>query len=348
MMVTSRRNDDVQSLLENPSCRVVVVILNWNGEQYLESCLRSVFGQEYQDFTVILVDNGSTDGSLHLVRTRFPQVHIIENRENQGFATANNQAIRASASEFVATLNNDTEVKPGWLGALVQAMDTDSRVGMCASKMMLADRREVVESAGIAVDRTGISWGRQEGNADYPGKVIPYFVFGPCAGAALYRRTMLDEIGLFDQDFFAYLEDVDLAWRAQWADWKCAYVPKAVVYHIHSATGKEGSSFKNKLLGRNKIWTLCKNYPSPSFLWYAPLILAYDLMAATYAIATGHRGAIRGRIAALFKIPVMLSKRRQVIRRISPQTMMARLYPVENPLAILRRYAHIRTVSSLQ
>jgi GT2 family glycosyltransferase len=347
-MIITRRNCGVQSLVENPSCRVVVVILNWNGKQYLEPCLHSVFSQKYQDLAVILVDNGSSDGSLDLVRTCFPQVRIIENKENRGFAAANNQAIRASASEFIATLNNDTEVEPGWLEALVQAMDTDSRIGMCASKMMLADRRDVVESAGIAVDKAGISWGIREESTSHLDEVKSQFVFGPCAGAALYRRSMLDDIGLFDEDFFAYLEDVDLAWRAQWADWKCVYVPEAVVYHVHSATGKEGSPFKNRLLGRNKIWMLCKNYPFPSWLWYAPLILVYDLMAVGYAIAAGRHGAVRGRLAALLKIPATLAKRRQVIRRISPQTMMARLHPVDNPLAILHRYAHIRTASSLQ
>lgn len=341
MVIAPRRDSDVQASLGPLSCRVVVVILNWNGRQYLEPCLRSVFGQEYQDLAVVLVDNGSTDGSLALVRTHFPQVHIIENKENQGFAAANNQAIRASASELVATLNNDTEVDPGWLGALVRAMETDPRVGMCASKMLAADRREMLESAGIAVDRAGIAWGVAGGNADLD-EAIPRSVFGPCAGAALYRRAMLEDIGLFDEDFFAYLEDVDLAWRAQWAAWKCLYVPEAVVYHVHSATGKEGSCFKNRLLGRNKIWMLCKNYPFFPFLWYAPLILAYDLMAMGYAIAADRRGAVRGRIAALFKIPAMLAKRRQMVRKISPQAMLARLSPVESPLAVLRRYAHIR------
>lgn len=325
---------------------VVLVILNWNGRRYLEPCLRSVFAQEFRDFTVILVDNGSTDGSAELVRARFPQVHLIENSENRGFAAANNQAILSSSSEFVATLNNDTEVEPEWLGALVQAMEADPRIGMGASKMLLADRRNVIEATGIAVDKAGIAWNVAGGNADRPGEATPTLVFGPCAGAALYRRAMLDDIGLFDEDFFAYLEDVDLAWRAQWAGWRCVYAPGAIVYHVHSATAREGSYFKNRLLGRNKIWTLCKNYPFPPLLWYAPLVLAYDLMAVMYAIAAGRgRGAVQGRISALAEIPRMLTKRRQIVRRISSRTMMARLQPVENPLAVLRRYAHIRTVS---
>lgn len=325
---------------KNLSCRVVLVILNWNGRRYLSPCLSSVFAQEFRDFAVVLVDNGSTDGSVELVRVRFPQVHLIENSENQGFAAANNQAIRASTSEFVATLNNDTEVDPGWLGALVRAAETDSRIGMCASKMLLAGRREVIDSAGIAVDKAGVIWNRAGGSTDRPGAVDQIPVFGPCAGAALYRRAMLDDIGLFDEDFFAYLEDVDLAWRAQWAGWECIYVPQAAVYHVHSATGIEGSHFKNRLLGRNKIWLSCKNYPL--LPWYVPLVLVYDLMSVGYAISAGRGpGALQGRIAALSKVPRMLAKRRQAVRRISSRTMMAKLHPVENPLAVLRRYTYI-------
>jgi hypothetical protein len=307
---------------------------------------------------VILVDNGSTDGSVDLVRARFPQVHLIENSENRGFATANNQAIWASASEFVATLNNDAEVEPGWLGALVRAGETNPRIGMCASKMLLAHRREVIESTGVAVDKAGIVWNRRGatshctgctvpvlpslkgGNADRPDAAALVPVFGPCAGAALYRRAMLDDIGLFDEDFFAYMEDVDLAWRAQWAGWKCVYVPDAAVYHVHSATGREGSHFKNRLLGRNKIWLLCKNYPW--LPWYVLLALAYDLMSVGYAVAIGRGpGALQGRIEALRESPRLLAKRRRVVRRISSRAMMAKLHPVENPVAVLRRYARM-------
>jgi len=324
--------------------QVAIVIPNWNGRKYLEHCLRSVFAQQFRDFSVILVDNGSTDGSVDLARTCFPQVHIIENHENRGFAAANNQAILASASEFVATLNNDTEVAPGWLGVLVQAIEADSQVGMCASKMLLAYERDVIEAAGIAVDRAGVAWNRDAGTVNGPGATAPIPVFGPSAGAALYRRAMLDDVGLFDEDFFAYLEDVDLAWRAQWAGWRCAYVPQAVVYHVHSATGQEGSHFKNYHLGRNKIWLLCKDYPL--LLWYVLLVLAYDLMSVGYAIAAGRGpGAVQGRIQALGGVPRMFAKRRQIVRRISSRAMIDRLHPVENPLTVLRRYAHVRTAN---
>lgn len=322
------------------SCRVVLVIPNWNGRRLLEPCLRSVFAQEFQDFGVILVDNGSTDGSVDLVRMCFPQVLIIENDTNRGFATANNQAIRASTSEFVATLNNDTEVNPRWLGALVEAMDADPQIGMCASKMLLANQRDVIEASGIVVDKAGMIWNRESGTMNQSSVAASIPVFGACAGAALYRRTMLDEIGLFDEDFFAYMEDVDLSWRAQWADWKCVYVPGASVRHVHSATGKEGSHFKNRLLGRNKIWLLCKNYPLLS--WHVLLVLAYDLMSVGYAIIAGRGfGAVQGRIEASCGILRMIAKRRRMLKRMSSRAMLALLHPVESPFTVLRRYVHV-------
>jgi GT2 family glycosyltransferase len=327
-------------LKERPSAQVVVVVLNWNGRRYLEPCLRSVLAQEFQDVVVVLVDNGSTDGSVEYVRERFPHVHLIVNDENRGFAAANNQAIRASDSEFVVTLNNDAEVEPGWLSALVEAAEADPRIGMCASKMLFARRRDVVEAMGIAVDRVGIAWNRGGGQIGGDDPAIPEPVFGPCAGAALYRRSMLDDVGLFDEDFFAYLEDVDLAWRAQWADWRCVYVPQAVVLHLHSATAKERSRFKTRLLGRNKAWLLCKNHPRP--LLYAPLILAYDLLALGYAVSIGcGLGALLGRIEALGGIPRALAARRRTVRRVSAGEMLARLHRVEPPHVVARRYAHL-------
>lgn len=320
-------------------CQGIVIIPNLNGRQHLERCLPSVYAQSWRNFTLFLVDNGSTDGSVEWVQRAFPQVHVIRNQRNVGFAAANNQAIRASASEFVATLNNDTEVDADWLGALVEAMAAEPDIGMCASRMMRIGERNTLESAGVLVDKLGYAWHRGAGSRDTNAFFNSDSAFGPCAGAALYRRTMLEEIGLFDEDFFAYLEDVDLAWRAQWAGWKCRYVPEAVVYHAHSATAKEGSAFKLRLLGRNKVWMVCKNYPYPHILWYAPLIFLYDWMAVGYGtLRNRNMATLRGRLEALTGIPRMLAKRRRMLRRISAEEMMSRLCPVEHPLAVLRRY----------
>jgi GT2 family glycosyltransferase len=316
------------------SSTVTVIILNWNGQEYLAGCLPPLFAQTFTDFTVVVVDNGSTDGSVAFVRQRFPQVQLIENRVNLGFAAANNQAIRATQSEFVALLNNDTQVDRTWLAALVNALRADPGCGMAAAKMLLADQPGVIDSAGIAIDRTGLAWGITESG--------PHEIFGPSGGAALYRRAMLDEIGLLDEDFFAYLEDVDLAWRAQWAGWRAVYVPEAVVLHRHSATSNRIPHLKSRLLGRNKIWLLAKNYPYPQVLWYLPLIFLYEILALFYALGQGRlSSALSGRLEGLRRLPVMRRKHFVLSKRISGAQMMEKLQPIALPASVLRRYLHL-------
>jgi GT2 family glycosyltransferase len=322
--------------------RVLIAIPSWNGRELLATCLQAVHALEYPNYDISVVDNGSADGSAEYVKEAFPGVHVIENARNRGFAAATNQAIRESDAEFVATLNNDTQVSPGWLGALVEAMESDCAAGMCASKEVLANRPGVVDSAGMAVDRAGIAWGLRDSGAARAAGPRYREVFGPSAGAALYRRTMLDEIGLFDERFFAYLEDVDLAWRAQWAGWKCLYVPDAHVRHVHSATGGRDPEFKRRLLGRNKVWLVAKNYPWPQLAWYGLAIAAYDFLAMLYAVSLpGGRGAWQGRFEALGGIGEMFEKRRGLLRRVSAREMMAKLRPLEPPWRIPRRYAHL-------
>lgn len=326
----------------NPAPQAAFVITNWNGVQFLEACLKSVYAQHYRDFEVIVVDNASSDNSVAFVEQFYPQVRVIQNGANLGLCISNNRGTLATEAEFIAILNNDTELEPDWLGHLVGVMQADPRIGMCASRMMLTDQRDMVESAGIVVDKAGIAWGLDSGSSIDPRMTTPVPVFGACGGAALYRRSMLLEIGLFDDDFFVYLEDADVAWRGQWADWRCMYVPTSVVYHAHSATIKEGSPFKVRLLGRNKLWLIWKNYPFPYLLLYSPIILAYELMAIGYALATGRGGdALNGRWQALRQIRSLLAKRRKLVRKVSNRAMMAKLHPVENPLTLWRRYVNL-------
>ena len=325
--------------------KVSVVIVNWNGERYLEGCLSAVLAQTYPSFEVLLVDNGSTDGSVERVAESFPDVRIIQNEKNLGFAAGNNIGVRATSGEVVATLNNDTRADPRWLEELVAAMQGQEMVGMAASKMLFAHRPEIINSTGICLDPAGIAWDRRGGEVDAIEESGPTEVFGPCAGAALYRRAMLDRVGLFDEDFFCYLEDVDLAWRARLMGWRCLYVPTARVHHVHSGTGQEGSPFKNYLLGRNKVWTIIKNYPSPELFFFLPIILAYDLGSIPYTLlARGDASALRGRLAALRCLPHFWRKRREVQKRrtIPFAALASQLSPLESPLAVLRRYRHLR------
>lgn len=328
---------------EKTARKASIVILNWNGRHYLDDCLTSVAAQTYPNFETILVDNGSGDGSADWVAERFPAVRLIRNRANVGFAAGNNQAIRASLGSYIATLNNDTRVEPDWLACLVRAVETDRRVGMCASKMLFADRPETINSTGICLAPAGIAWDRRGGEPDDRAETEPLEVFGPCAGAALYRKEMLARVGLFDEDFFAYLEDVDLAWRARLAGWRCLYVPTARVYHVHSGTSVEGSRFKGRLLGRNKVWTIAKNYPTRQLLLRLPLILAYDLAAVLYVLLVRGDGApLAGRWAGLCGLGRIWPKRATVQSlRQDGSNWGDLLEPLAPPWEILARYRHL-------
>ena len=319
---------------------VAVIIPNWNGRHLLSRCVHALRSQTHCDVEIVIVDNGSTDGSVAYVRQHFPEVRIMANAENRGFAAATNQGIRATQSRYVATLNNDTEVAPEWLAALIAAMEAAPDVGMCASKLLFADRPHIINSAGIAIDRVGIAWDRCGGLRDAADVTEPVEVFGPCAGAALYRRDMLATVGLFDEDFFAYMEDVDLAWRARVAGWRCLYVPQARVLHHHSATGKEGSPFKNFHLGRNKVWLLLKNYPFRQLWMMTLLVWFYDIAAVVYAlVARGDIHALRGRLAG-WRGAVKMWRKRQSVNRVQ-RVDIAYLEPVVWPWKVSRRYQHL-------
>ncbi len=323
---------------------VSVIIVNWNGLRYLERCLSSVLRQTYDDYDVLLVDNGSQDGSVAFVRERFPEVRILANPKNVGFAAGNNIGIAATQGTYIATLNTDTEAEPGWLAALVAGMSAASRVGMCASKMLFDSVRERINSTGIAIDCAGIAWDRDGGRADREAGCEAGEVFGPCAGAALYRRKMLEQIGGFDEDFFYLYEDVDLAWRARLAGWRCWYCPEARVYHVHAGAGTEGTPLKSYLLARNRIWTIIVNYPWPQCLIYTPAMLFYDLLAVAYSLLVRRDvQALRGRLAGYASWPRLWRKRARVqsLRSVSWPDLARWLSPVEGPQSVLRRYAHL-------
>lgn len=323
---------------------VSIIVVNWNGRHHLQLCLSSLIAQTYPNFEIILVDNGSTDGSQALVREQFPDVRLIALRENVGFARGNNVGIGASTADYIATINNDTKVDPNWLTALVETAEANPQVGMCAAKLLFWDRPDIINSAGICLDRAGIAWDRLGGQRNSATPGLPTPVFGASGGAALYRRTMLDQIGLFDEDFFAYLEDVDLAWRARLAGWDCLYVDTAVILHRHSATAVEGSPFKNKLLGRNKVWTILKNYPWPLLLLYLPVILLYDLGSVAIALLNRRDvSPLHGRLQAISKLPVIWQKRRKIqqSRTRTLKEMRTLMEPIAAPMQVWQRYHHL-------
>ena len=220
---------------------VSVIVVNWNRCNLLRSCLQSLSQQTGVSFEVIVVDNGSTDGSVAMVRSEFAAARpfalkLIENRENLGFCAANNQGIAAAGGEFVALLNNDAEASPEWLVALLQAFRGRPEVGMAASKILAYGESRIIDKAGHLIYLDGQNRGRGSGQLDQGQFDRPEEVLWPDGCAAMYRRSMLEQIGGFDEDFFAYADDAELGLRARIAGWTCYYVPGAVVLHHRGAT----------------------------------------------------------------------------------------------------------------
>jgi GT2 family glycosyltransferase len=297
--------------------RVTVVVPNWNGARFLEPCLTSLRGQTFTDFETVVVDNGSTDGSMDLLERDFPEVRVVPLGENRGFSGAVNAGIGASEAEFVALLNNDTEQDPGWLGALVRAAEDRPDAGLFASKLVDFHDRRLLDGAGDAIRLSGLPYRLGHGERDGARFGKPDYVFGACAAAALYRREMLGEIGLFDEDFVSYCEDADLSFRAQLAGHRCFYVPGAVVYHMGSAsTGGKRSATATRLGTRNSLGLLVKNVPLPVLPHIAPFFLAGQLARLLTAAATGSLKAhLQGLAGAWRHLPLMLRKRRDIQKR---------------------------------
>lgn len=273
--------------------QATVVVLNWNGHDYLRECLRSLFAQTYAGMRVLVVDNASPDESWRIVQDEFPEAALLRMKENLHFARGMNaglaKALEDPASEFAVALNNDVRADPEWLASLVAAAD-DPKVGMVASKMLFMDRPRTLNSTGIVVARDGSSMDRSWNAPDDGAWDARTDVFGPSAGAALYRRGLLEKVGLFDEEFLAYYEDVDLAWRARLAGWEARFAPGAVVYHKYSGSIGHRSPWRQFQCERNRVWNLVQNYPwrhvATGIPWNAVRLLASRLPGAP-AGATG-------------------------------------------------------------
>ena len=293
---------------------VSVVIPNWNGADHLPTCLESLRRQIYPHVEIIVADNGSTDGSLELLARDYPEVRALPLGKNAGFTGACNAGMRAARGEFVVLLNNDTAADPAWLEEIVAAFGRHPQAGIVASKMLLFDRRDTFHTAGDFYRVDGLPgnrgvWQRDEGQYDRE-----EYVFSACGGSAAYRRVMLDQIGLLDEDFFYSCEDLDLAWRAQLAGWRCVYAPRAVVYHKLSTTG--GGATASFYDGRNTIYLLAKDYPGDLWRthWRAILRAQLRLVRETLHAWRGAaaRARLRGMLAGIAGIPRMLRKRQVV------------------------------------
>jgi GT2 family glycosyltransferase len=237
------------------------------------------------------VDNASTDGSVELVRERFPDVKLVVNERNLGFGGGNNVGIQVSRGTYVMMLNNDTRLDPKCIEELKRSIEKDKRYGACASKILLEYEENLIDAAGIVVCPDGLSIGRGRlERGDLYDEEAEVFFASDCA--CLYRREMLEDIGLYDEDFFAYADETDMGWRAQLAGWKCIYNPKAIVYHFHSASSGTYSPLKAFLVERNRIWVAVKNFP-PSLLILGQFYTLWRYFLQAYGAFTGKGAAGR-------------------------------------------------------
>jgi GT2 family glycosyltransferase len=253
---------------------VTAVVLTYNGRELLEIVLPSLAAQTCPGLKLLVVDNGSRDDSLEYLASAWPDVEVVAIPDNVGVTKALNRGLEAAAgADYVALFNNDMEMEPDCLSELVRALEEHPEAGSAGAKLVDFHRRDVLDGTGDTLRWTGLATRRGHGEPNDGRYSEAEAVFGACGGAALYRRTTLEQIGLLDDSFFAFSEDVDWALRAQLAGWTCRYVPSAVVYHMGSATiGRGLSDFTAYHLWRNAIWMIVKNYPAEALIRRAPAL----------------------------------------------------------------------------
>lgn len=340
---------------------VSVILVNWNRRELLLECLRSLERQTLSGFEVVLVDNGSTDGSAASAMEEFAQsphfcLRLVQNTENTGFCAGNNQGFAAARGRYVALLNNDAEAEPQWLEELMKGIQVAPDVGMSASKILVYEDPRRIDKAGHLIYPDGQNRGRGSGQIDRGQFDRMEEALWPDGCAAMYRREMLDEIGGFDEDLFAYGDDAELGLRARIAGWRCFYVPKAVVRHHRGATLGVLSAKRLMLIERNRILLAVKHFPL-SLLWANFAYFALRLGAGIWAAARGKgevgrfpgvRGKLtvaaalaRGNWEAWRMVPRTLRKRRQLrpLRRLNSKQIRKLIQDYRIPLRELTEQA---------
>ncbi|MDP3034340.1 MAG: glycosyltransferase family 2 protein [Methanobacteriaceae archaeon] len=266
---------------------LTVIIPNYNGKHFLKECFESLKNQDYS-FEVIIVDNASEDGSIEYIQENYPKFILIQNKKNLGFAAAINQGINLSKSKYVFLLNNDVELESGCISNIVDCLEKDENIFAVTSKMVQYQNRDKIDDAGD--EYTILGWTKRVG-FNKPAKDYNHQrkTFSACAGAAIYRKSVFDKIGLFDENFFAYMEDVDISYRARIHGYKCIYCPEAVVYHRGSGTsGSRYNKFKIKLAARNNVYVPYKNMPWPQLIPNLPFLFLGYFIKYLFFIKKGY------------------------------------------------------------
>jgi GT2 family glycosyltransferase len=294
---------------------VTAVVLNYNGADLLDIVMPGLECQTYAPLAVTVVDNGSSDGSAARVRERWPHARVIEIPENIGVARALNRGVEETDTELIALLNNDVELEPRWLEELVATLAQHPEAASATGKLLRFDERNLIDAAGDAMRWSSACVNRGAGERDEGQYDSPEAVFSACGGAALYRRSAFDDVGLFDEDFFAYMEDVDWGLRAQLRGFAARYEPAAVAYHKRGATTGKSIGRYRVFQRRNQIWLVVKSYPLGMLVRHLPGIALLNAGLAIQDLRDGvFVSTLRGWWQALTGLPRMLHKRREIQR----------------------------------
>jgi len=312
--------------------RASVIIPTWDGAAMLRLALASLAAQTFTDFETIVVDNGSRDGTAGLLEREFPGVVVVRFPENRGFAPAVNAGLRAARGEMLVLMNNDVEAEPGWLAALAGALERRPDAGFVASKMLSARDPTRVDSAWDAMGLAPFNVGH--GERDGPRFGAGRYVLSACAGAAAYRREFFERVGYFDEDFFAWFEDVEIGVRGQLAGFRCWYEPTAVVRHLGSATAARMPDRKIFLLIRNNLILFFQTMPLRRVVPWGPVILLWPWLDPIF-YGRPLRLTARGWFAFWGTVPRILRNRRRIYR--GPADVRALLAALENPWDDMRR-----------
>ncbi|MBI5118079.1 glycosyltransferase family 2 protein [Candidatus Poribacteria bacterium] len=297
---------------------ISVVIPNYNGEMCLPVCLNSLLEQSYRNLEIVVADNGSSDRSVHVLEANYPNVHLIKLSVNRGFSAAVNAGIQRVLGEFVVILNNDTRAEREFIRELYNALRDEHSAAMAAPKMLFARDHTIINSVGLGYSITGSNHDIGFGVKDAPQFASRNWVFGPCGGAGMFRRSVFEDVGPLDEDFFMYYEDVDYSFRAQLLGYKCIFAPTARVYHEEGASGGFLPKSRNYFFARNSFAVIVRDFPSRLIFKYAHTI-SWEIAKRTLSpLLKGDVSAVLGLCAAMGRLASTLKKRRvtQAHRRV--------------------------------